>query len=68
MLLVGLEEVLCLCSGYLEESGSVDGETYGTWTGGDGVGVVEWYRGAVGVFVLRRVSSTVILIPLGRSN
>ena len=46
----------------------INGATYGTWTGGDGVGAVEWSVGAEGADVSRSVSWTVLVRPLGRSN
>ena len=55
-----------VCGG--RDGSTFDGATPGTWTVGDGVGAVEWYRGAVGVYVSRRVYLAVIVIPLGRSN
>ena len=42
--------------------------TSGTCTSGDGVGSVEWGRGAGGAYALKRVSWTVLVIPLGKSN
>ena len=39
-----------------------------TWNGGDSVGAVEWDGDAIGAYVSRRVSLTVLVIPLGRSD